>query len=156
MSTFEARAQAFLDQKNIAVVGVSRSGNATGNAIYKALRDRGYTVFQVNPNADEIGGEVCYRNVQAIPDPVDGVLIVTPAAATEQVVKDCVAAGIKRVWMHGNAMFGHGMSSVSDSAAAYGRENGIDVIDGGCPMMFMDFAHKCMRWVLGKMGKLPQ
>jgi hypothetical protein len=43
-----------------------------------------------------------------------------------------VELGIDQVWMHRS--FGGG--SVSDAATAYGREHGITVIDGGCPLMF--------------------
>ncbi len=38
----------------------------------------------------------------------------------------------KRVWMHRGA----GPGSVSRSAADYGRQHGITVIEGGCPCMF--------------------
>ena len=34
-------------------------------------------------------------------------------------------------------------------------ENGITVIDGGCPLMFLEIGHKCMRWIMGLMGNLP-
>jgi hypothetical protein len=46
---------------------------------------------------------------------------------------------------------GPGAGSVSPAAAAYGREHGITVIDGGCPLMFdptADFGHKVMKVVL--------
>jgi hypothetical protein len=39
------------------------------------------------------------------------------------------------------------------------RENGINVIPGGCPLMYgqtADFGHKCMRWILGVTGGLPK
>jgi uncharacterized protein len=57
---------------------------------------------------------------------------------------ECADLGIKHVWMH----WGAGATSVSDPAANYGREHGITVIDGGCPLMFpptADFGHKIMR-----------
>lgn len=50
------------------------------------------------------------------------------------------------------------MSSVSEEAASICREAGIAVLDGGCPMMFLepvDLAHRCIRWVLDRTGKLP-
>ena len=152
---FEELAKDFLAQKRIAVVGASSSKQATGNAIYKALRDRGYTVFPVHPSAEAIEGDSCYPALQAIPGGVDGVFIVTRPDVTEHVVHDAVEADVPRVWMHYNAMFGAQNSSVSKDAVAYGREHGLTVIDGGCPMMFLDFGHKCMRWMLGMMGKLP-
>jgi predicted CoA-binding protein len=149
---FDTIAKEFLEQRRIAVAGVSRTSENTANAIYRALRDAGYQVFAVNPNMEEAEGDPCYPNVQSIPDGVDGTLIVTRPEISEQIAQDCVKAGIPRVWMHNNTF---APSSVSDKATAICRENGIVVIDGGCPMMFMDFGHKCMKWVLGAMGRLP-
>jgi len=154
MSDFTTLAKDFLAQKRIAVVGVSREGG-TGNAIYRKLREEGYTVIALNPNADRIEGDPCYHTVRDLPGPVDGAFLATKPEASEQVMRDCVEAGVPRVWMHYNPMTGPTMSSVSDAAVAYGREHGVTVIAGGCPMMFMEFFHKVMRWVLGATGKLP-
>jgi predicted CoA-binding protein len=47
----------FLTHKRVAVTGVSRKPQGHGsNIVYKRLRDRGYTGFAVNPNADRIDG----------------------------------------------------------------------------------------------------
>ena len=151
------QAAAFLAQKRIAVVGVSRE-QGTGNGIFTSLRGRGYEVFPVNPNTTEVMGEPCYPNLQAIPGGVDAAVIVTRPEVTEAVVRDCAEAGVSHVWMHYNALFGAGNSSVSDAAVAYCREHDIDVIAGGCPLMFgegADVGHKCMRWILGVTGGLP-
>jgi len=51
----------------------------------------------------------------------------------------------------------YGRGSVSATAVAFGREHGITVIDGGCPLMFdptADFGHKVMRMVLA--SRLPK
>lgn len=153
MSNFNELANEFLAQKRIAVAGVSREKNQTANGIYRTLRDRGYEVFAVNPNADTVEDAPCYPNMQAIPNGVDGAIIVTSPAISTQVAQDCVAAGVPRVWMHNNTFM---PSSVSEEGTAVCRENGITVIDGGCPMMFIDPFHKCMKWVLGAMGRLPE
>ena len=152
MSQFDMMAKEFLAQKHIAVAGVSRSEDGTANAIYRTLRDKGYSVYALNPNAEEVEGDPCFSNLQAIPEKVDGVIIITKPEISEQIVQDCVEAKIPRVWMHNNTFM---PSSVSDKATAICRENDIVVIDGGCPMMFMDFGHKCMKWVLGMTGRLP-
>ena len=152
MSKFNNMANEFLSQENIAVAGVSRSEDGTANSIYRALRDKGYSVYAVNPNAEEVEGDPCFPNMQAIPGKVDGVIIVTKPEISEQIVQDCVEAEVPRVWMHNNTFM---PSSVSDKATTVCHENDIVVIDGGCPMMFMDFGHKCMKWVLGVTGRLP-
>lgn len=63
MLTLKEAAQEFLAQKRIAVAGVSRQGDTAANAIYKKLRDSGYEVFPVNPNAAEVEGDRCYATL---------------------------------------------------------------------------------------------
>ncbi len=156
MVTVTQAATAFLANKRIAVTGVSR--NATGhgsNTVYKRLRDRGYQVFAVNPNAEEVEGDRCYPTLTAIPGGVDAVVIATKPDAAEVTMRECAELGITHTWMH--RAFGEG--SVCREATVYGREHGITVIDGGCPLMFeptSDVAHKIMRFVLTRTGKVPK
>ena len=152
MSEFEELAREFLAQKRIAIAGVSRRPNETANAIYRTMRDKGYEVFAVNPNAATVENDPCFPNMQAIPGGVDGAILVTSPEQSTQVIEDCVAANVPRVWMHNNTFM---PSSVSEEGTAVCHQNGIQVIAGGCPMMFFDPFHKCMKWVLGKMGRLP-
>jgi uncharacterized protein len=138
-------ASAFLANRRVAVTGVSRRPKEHGsNTVYKRLRDRGYEVFAVNPNTDEVEGDRAYHDLKSIPGGVDAVVIGTRPSRAEDTVRECVELGIKHVWMHR----GPGAGSVSDAATAYGRQHGITVIDGGCPCMFgptADFGHKIMR-----------
>ncbi len=155
MATLKETVADFLAQERIAVAGVSRSGAAPANFIYKKLRDSGHEVFAVNPNAQEVEGDQCYANLAAIPKTVDGVVVATHPNVSAQVVQACVETGVPRVWLHRS--FGEG--SVSGEAVRLCRERGIAVIAGGCPMMFcepVDLAHKCMRWVLNLTGRLPK
>jgi predicted CoA-binding protein len=155
MSTVAEAVTDFLAQRRIAVAGVSRRpAEHSGNAVYKRLRGRGYEVFAVNPNAQTVEGDVCYRDVASIPGGVDAVVIATSPAEAEAVVRDCTRAGIRRVWLHRS--FGTG--SASEAAVKVGRGAGLTVIDGGCPLMFgptADLGHKCMRWVLKVAGRTP-
>ena len=57
MSQFDNMANEFLSQERIAIAGVSRSEDGTANAIYRTLRDKGYSMFAVNPSADEVEGD---------------------------------------------------------------------------------------------------
>lgn len=155
MPTLKEAAQEFLAQKRIAVAGVSRSGDAAANAIYKKLRETGYDVFPVNPNAAEVEGDRCYPNLAAIPGGVEAVVIATAPGVTTQLVRECGALGIKRLWMHRS--FGQG--SVDEEAVRLCQELGLSVIPGSCPMMFcepVDVAHKCMRWFLQVSGGQAQ
>jgi predicted CoA-binding protein len=55
----------FLAGKRIIVAGVSRSGSAPANAIFRRLRESGHEVIPVNPNASQIEGQQCYPDVLA-------------------------------------------------------------------------------------------
>jgi uncharacterized protein len=148
-------ASEFLASKRVAVTGVSRKPQGHGgNFVYQRLRERGYEVFAVNPNADAIEGDACYHDLHAIPGGVDAVVIATRPDRAEATVRECAELGISHVWMH--RAFGAG--SVSAAATAYGREQGISIIDGGCPLMFdpaADGFHKAFRFVCGLTGALP-
>jgi len=155
MSTFKEMANDFLTQKNLAVVGVSRAKDSAANLIYKKLRDEGIQVYPVNPNMETFEGDKCYPDLKAVPVKPDGVFLMTHPETTLQVVEECVDLGVERVWMHENAFAGAANSSVSQEAVDLCQANNIKVIAGGCPMMFLEFGHKCMRWIIGLMGKLP-
>ncbi len=151
----EKLAQDFLAQRRIAVAGASRTGDTAGNIIYKKLRDSGFEVFAVNPNAERIEGDACYADLGSIPGGVDGVVVATHPDVSAGVVRECADLGIKRVWIH--QAFGAG--SVSEDALKAAKDAGITVIPGACPMMFcepVDVGHRCIKWVLGVMGKLPE
>jgi predicted CoA-binding protein len=156
MQKIKDAASEFLANKRVAITGVSRHPKDHGsNVVYKRLRDRGYEVFAVNPNADEIDGDHCYHDLRSIPGGIDAVVIATKPEIAEDTMRECDDLGIKHVWMHRGP--GHG--SVSQAAAEYGREHGIAVIDGGCPCMFnptADFGHKVMRVMFKLNGNVPK
>ena len=154
MQPVKEAASEFLTKRRVAVTGVSRTPKTHGsNSVYRRLRDRGYQVFAVNPNAHEVEGDRCYEDLTSIPGGVDAVVIATRPETAEATMHECAELGIKHVWMH----WGAGGTSVSSAATEYGRQHGITVIDGGCPLMFgatADVGHKVMRVVLA--GHVPK
>lgn len=167
MPTINSMVKDFLAQKRIAVVGVSRTRDDAANTIYRKLRDTGYEVYAVNPNAETVEGDPCYPDLKSTPHVADAVVIVTRPAITGQIVRQCAGQGISRVWMHcslgSEPKFMKDLAaqigSASEEAVQFCRENGISVIPGGCPMMFcepVDFGHRCMRGVLRLTGSLPK
>ena len=156
MQTMKEAAAEFLANRRVAITGVSRTPKGHGsNVVYERLRERGYEVFAVNPNAEEVEGDPCYHDLASIPGGVDAVVIGTRPEAAEATMRECVDLGIKHVWMHR----GFGAGSVSEAATAYGRERGITVIDGGCPLMFpptADAGHRAMRFMCSLAGNVPK
>jgi uncharacterized protein len=154
MQPIKEAASQFLANKRVAVTGVSRTPKSHGsNNVYRRLRERGYEVFAVNPKAQQVEGDRSYPDLKSIPGGVEAVVIGTRPEIAEDTMQECAELGIKHVWMHR----GPGAGSVSAAATDYGRQHGITVIDGGCPLMFeptADFGHKIMRFVYA--GNVPK
>jgi uncharacterized protein len=155
MSKMPASVSEFLAGKRLVVAGVSRQPNQPANAIFRKLRDSGFEVFAVNPNASEIEGVRCYSDITSVPGPIDGVVVATHPRVALDVVRQCAEKSVPRVWFHRS--FGAG--SVSDEAVRECDALGIKSIVGGCPLMYcdpVDPAHRCFRWLLGFGGRVPR
>ena len=120
--------KAFLNKKNIfAIVGASRDPQKYGYQVYKDLKNAGYEVYPVNPNADEILGDKCYPSLENLPKKPDVVDVVVPPKVTEQLVETCKKLGITKVWMQ--------PGSESPTAIKFCEENSIQVVHGVCVMI---------------------
>jgi len=79
-----------LDKHNIiAVVGASRNPEKYGHQVYRDLKEAGYKVYPVNPNADKILGDKAYPSLESLPEKPDVVNIVVPPRVTEKIVEQC-------------------------------------------------------------------
>jgi len=150
MQSISEAAATFLASTRVAVTGVSRTPKSHGsNVVYQRLRERGYKVFAVNPNAQQVEGDPCYPDLRSIPGGVQAVVIGTRPERAADTMRECAELGIGQVWMHR----GPGAGSVSGAATEFGREHGITVIDGGCPLMFgrtSDVGHRIMRFMFSR------
>jgi len=129
----------FLDHGYLAFVGVSRDPKQFANSVYRHLRDGGRQMYPVNRQAGggKVEGDRSYPDLGAVPDPVDGVVIMVPGAEAADVVAEALDRGISRVWLH------HGIGSGSDTADAVAlcRAADVEVVDGACPFMFAEPVH---------------
>jgi uncharacterized protein len=133
MPTTRQQVDAFLALKRIAFVGMSTNPKAFSRGLWKELERRGYEVVPVNSSVTELDGRPVHARVQDIQPPVQGALLMTAPKVTEQVVVDCAAAGIRNVWMYRSM----GVGSVSQKAIEFCETNGISVVAGQCPYMFL-------------------
>jgi predicted CoA-binding protein len=135
VSTLE-EARAFLAARRIAVVGVSRDPKEFSRYVFRELAQRGLDVVPVNPALVEAEGKRAFARVQDVKPAAEAALVLAPAARAEEVVRDCVAAGVRRIWFHR----GGGPGSASPPALALCRERGVAVIEGLCPFMALSGA----------------
>ena len=144
----------FLASQRIAVAGVSRDGRQPANAIFRRLRETGHDVVPINPNATNLEGVACYADVATVPGPLDAVLVAAHPAVGAALVRQCAERGIRRVWFHRSI----GEGSVSDEAIAEAGRLGVEVLVGGCPLMYcgkVDPFHRCMCAILRWRGRVP-
>jgi len=144
----------FLRGTRIAVAGVSREPRRAANVIYRKLRDCRYEAFPINPNASEVEGVRCYPDLGSVPGPIDGLVVATRPDVALRLVQQSHECGVRRIWFHRS--FGQG--SVSDAAVRECGALGLKCIVGGCPLMYcepVDFGHRCMRWWLRWLGRIP-
>jgi uncharacterized protein len=144
----------FLRGKRFAVAGVSRGPGSAANAVYLKLRDCGYEVFPINPNAAQVEGVDCYPDLASIPGNLDGVVVVTHPSVSASVVRQAAERGVPRVWLHRSFQ-----GSVSAAAVRECRRAGVACIVGGCPLMYcepVDAGHAWLCKMLGWLRRVPR
>ena len=141
----------FLAAEDIAVFGVSSSGKKFGAAVYKELKQKGRSVFAVNPKGGFFDGSPIFESLDRAPAKPKSAILVVPPNVAEKVVADAIKSGVKNIWLQPGAE--------SDAAIAYCHENGINVIHGECILMHAESVrsiHKMHRFINKIFGKLPQ
>jgi predicted CoA-binding protein len=126
------RINAFLAAGPFAVVGASTDRSKYGNKVLRCYQQHGREVYPINPKAPQVEGLKAYPSLAALPVKVQAISVITPPAATEQVVREAHAAGVRHVWMQPGAE--------SDAAIQSARSLGMNVIAGGpCVLVVMGY-----------------
>ncbi len=133
----------FVACRHLAVVGASRSGKKFGNAAYKELKQRGFDVYLVHPEAKEIEGEPCFANLAELRGRVDGVVISVPLAQVPDVLRDAAATDVHYVWLQQGAE--------SPEALALAGELGLNAVGGKCILMYAQPVRSYHGWHRGAM-----
>lgn len=88
-----------LQPENVAIIGASRTPGKQGHTVLTYLRRGGFAggIFPVNPSVDEIDGLRCFRSIGDVPARVDCALLVVPASAAVDIVRDCAQHGVRSI-----------------------------------------------------------
>jgi uncharacterized protein len=117
-----------LEQKNIAVVGMSKNEGKPAHFVPKYLIEHGYNVIPVTPTITEVLGRKSYPSIADIPDEVDVVDVFRRSEDVPPVVNDAInKKGIKVIWMQSGIY--------NEEAERKAKENGIDVVFNRCMMV---------------------
>ena len=141
----------FLAQRRLAVVGVTGRKGDFATTMVGELREHGYDVFPVGRS----GPDGTFPALADVPGPVDGVVVMVARDAAPAAVKEAAAAGIRRVWL----FKGIGKGACGDAAVAACREHDMAVVEGACPLMFLEpvrSVHRFHRGIRRLRGVYPK
>ena len=138
--------ESFWDFESYAVVGHSAK-RPFPRLTYGGLKDKGKTVYPVDPGADRIEGDEAYRDLGSLPGKVDAVLLEVPKEETNDWVQKVVELGVKDLWIH--------MATDTPQAIALAKDNGIRIRTGTCAVMYLKhgFTYHSIHRYLNKLLK---
>ncbi len=103
MNEMIERGKVFLKGKRIAVIGAKQKKEKWGYKIYDLLKSKGYKVFGVNPNVDNIDGDKVYDSLSKIDSKIDGLVLIVSPAIGMSLSKEIIDKKISMVWMQPGA-----------------------------------------------------
>ncbi len=113
-----------LENRSIAVVGLSANWHRPSYFAAKYMLEHGYTVIPVNPAYQEVLGQKCYPSLREIPVPVDMVDVFRKPEDVEPLVDEAVAIGAKCFWMQ--------LGVINEAAARRAEAAGLQVVMDRC------------------------
>ncbi len=90
-----------LENRTIAVVGLSADWFRPSYFAAKYMLDHGYRIIPVNPKyaGDEVLGQKCHANLRDVPEPVGIVDCFRKSADIAPIAQDAIAIGAKVLWL---------------------------------------------------------
>jgi len=140
----------FLQPKKFAFIGLSRDPKKFSRNVFKELLAKGYDIYPVNPNMDDVEGIKCYNDVSGLPESVRYGLFMTPKANTAGAVENAIHHGFTHFWLQQGAE--------TKEAVEIAKQNGVKLVYGACIMMHAnpDGVHKFHRFLSKLFGAFPK
>jgi acetyltransferase len=88
---------AFFQPRSVAVIGASERPSSVGRAVMENLCCGGFkgAIYPINPARSTVLGIQAWKDIEAVPGPVDLAVIATPAATVPGIVGQCAAVGVQ-------------------------------------------------------------
>ncbi len=118
----------FWEGDSYAVVGHQGSSKAFPKITYGALKERGKTVYAIDPGTGEIEGDKAYPDFATLPHPVQAAVLELPKDETAAWVAKAADAGVTEIWIH--------QMTDTPEALAEAEKRGLKVITGHCAVMY--------------------
>lgn len=141
----------FVASKKLAFAGLSRDPKSFSRMVFKDMKEKGFEVFAINPNAEMIDNSKCFRSVEEIPDEVENLIIMTAKDKSDDVLKTAINKGFKYIWVQ------QGVNTNNTESIAK-EMNFSNLITKQCIFMFNNPSgmHKLHRTINKFFGLLPK
>ena len=113
-----------LRSRTLAVVGLSERPDRPSHEVARRLKEAGYRIIPVNPNAGSVLGEPSYPSLREVPGPVDMAVVFRRPEHVGAVVDEAIQAKVPVVWMQ--------LGIREPEAARRAEAAGIEVIMDRC------------------------
>jgi acetyl coenzyme A synthetase (ADP forming)-like protein len=131
-----AAVDGFLRPRSVAVIGASRRRGVVGGEILGNIVRGGFAgpVYAVNRQPGRVHGLPAYASIGEVPEPVDLAVVAVPAAAVNDVARECGVAGVRGLLVisAGFAEAGPDGSERQRELLAVCREAGMRLIGPNC------------------------
>src|SRR5262245_17854813 len=107
-----------METPSIAVIGASSNREKYGNKALRAWIARGYTVYPINPNENEVEGIPTFASVTDVPNAIDQATLYVPPEVGIRVLEDVHQKGIQKIFVNPGA----GSPELMERAAILGIE----------------------------------
>jgi len=93
----QAAIKGFLAPRSVAVIGASRSRGTIGGEVFRNLLVTEFNgpVYPINPKTDVVQSVRAYPSIVDVPGPVDLAVVVVPAVAVMDAVRECGTKGVR-------------------------------------------------------------
>ena len=128
--------QALFKPKGIVILGASSDPGKLGYAVARNLVEGGYpgAVHFVNPRGGKLFGRILHPKVLDVPDPVDLAVVIVPAPAAPQAMKEIGARGIRTAILTSGGFreTGENGAALEEEVLRICRKNKIRLIGPNC------------------------
>jgi predicted CoA-binding protein len=115
---------------------------------YEALKERGCTVYAVDPGGGTVAGDPTYPDLTALPGPIEAAVMELPKEETAEWVAKAADAGVDAIWIH--------QMTDTPEALEEAEKRGLTVHTGHCAVMYNKQGlsmHSPHRWIWKAIGK---
>jgi len=85
---------------SVAVIGASNDRNKYGNKAVRAYRQRGFTVYPVNPHETEIEGVPAFKSITEVPQRPNLISVYVRPQVLINLLPDIVSRGCDELWLN--------------------------------------------------------